>query len=213
MLRKGLIGAVALLSLLLVLAWAGRVQADGTPTPEADQMQMEATPDPHSMDMDGTPMPDSMMDMNGHDQSERIAANGAAVKIVAPQAGAVLHDSNAIVRVETVNWPLGEEGRHWHLYVNGKNQGMSQGNSPALQARDLLPGENMIEVVLSNQLHQELDATDKVTVQVVSADQAAAATAAPDPGPSSGVLVTLLLIGVVVVAILGVGFTVTRKKV
>ena len=96
-----------------------------------------------------------------------------------------------IVRVETTNWPLGEEGHHWHLYVNGKEQGMSQGNSPALQARDLLPGENTIEVVLSNELHQELNATDKITVRFDAGSAAAAA-----PSLSTGVVFVLLGIAV-----------------
>lgn len=170
---------------------SGRAQADGTPTP--DHMQMEGTPEAD----------------HGHNHGERIPANGATVKIISPAHNAVLDRDNVIVRVETTNWPLGEEGHHWHLYVNGKEQGMSQGNSPALQARDLLPGENVIEAVLSNELHQELNTTDMIAVRYAAADSAAAA--AP-PGLSSGVIITLGLIVASVLAILGIGFAVTRKK-
>jgi hypothetical protein len=104
---------------------------------------------------------------------------------------------------------LGEEGHHWHLYVNGKEQGMSQGNAPALQARDLQPGDNVIEVTLSNELHQELNTTDMITVRYEAADSAAATSA---PAIPSGVWIVLVGIVVTVAAILGIGFAMTRKK-
>jgi len=194
MFRKTLIICAGLL-LLIAFGASGRAQADATPTPD------------HMMEMGGTPMPE-----NGH-HHERIPANGAVVKITAPQDGEVLNVPTVIVRVETTNWPLGEEGHHWHLYVNGKEQGMSQGNAPALQARDLQPGDNLIEVTLSNELHQELDATDKITIHY-GADDHAAETPAPSTssGLSSGVIITLGLVVVSVLAILGIGFAVTRKK-
>jgi hypothetical protein len=200
MFRKSLILLAALL--LAVFALAGSAQAEGTPTPEPDHMHREGTPesDHHA---EGTPEAD-----HGHEHGERIDAHGAAVKIVAPQHNAVLDRDTVIVRVETTNWPLGE-GKHWHLYLNGKEQGMSQGNSPALQARDLQPGENIIEVVLSNELHQELNATDMIAVRY-EATGSAASTAAP--ALSSGIVIVLLGIVVAVAAILGIGFAVTRKK-
>jgi hypothetical protein len=198
MIRKSLIVLVALLLFAATFAVAGRAQADGTPTP--DHMMM---------DTDGTPMPP-----DEHDHGDRIPANGASVKIIAPQNGDVLERDNIIVRVETTNWPLGEEGHHWHLYVNGKEQGMSQGNAPALQARDLQPGDNLIEVTLSNELHQELDTVDTITVHYGTADHTADTVTAPTnaPGLSSGVVITLALVLVSVVAILAIGFAVTRKK-
>jgi hypothetical protein len=195
--------AITLVALLFVatFAVAGRVQADATPTP--DHMHMEGTPESDHHD-EGTPEAEAE-----HDHGERIDANGASVKIIAPAPDTVLADNSVIVRVETTNWPLGEAGHHWHLYVNGKEQGMSQGNASSLQARDLQPGENTIEVTLSNELHQELNATDKITVRYAAAGSAAAPAA---PTLSSGVVVVLVGIAVSVAAILGIGFAVTRKK-
>jgi hypothetical protein len=189
MFRK--LSIVLVILMLATFALAGSAQADSTPTPEPDHMHMESTPEAD------------------HDHGERIDANGAAVKIIAPQHNAVLDRDTVIVRVETTNWPLGEEGHHWHLYVNGKEQGMSQGNSPALQARDLQPGDNIIEAVLSNDLHQELNATDMIAVRYEAAGSAASTAA---PALSSGVVIVLLGIVVAVAAILGIGFAVTRKK-
>ena len=185
MFRKSL---VALLGVLLIaFALAGSAQADATPTPD------------HMMEMGG----------DDHDHGARIDANGAAVKIVSPQDGAVLDRTTVIVRVETTNWPLGEDERHWHLRVNGTEQGMSQGNAQALQARDLQPGENTIEAVLSNKLHQELNATHKIIVHYEASDDAAPAAA---PTLSSGVVIVLLGIVIAVAAILGIGFAATRKQ-
>jgi hypothetical protein len=191
MFRKWLIVMIVLL-FVAAFAATGRAQADGTPTPD------------HMMGMDGTPMPP-----DEHDHGERIDANGASVKIIAPQNGDVLERDNIIVRVETTNRPLGEDERHWHLIVNGKEQGMSQGNAPALQASDLQPGENVIEAVLSNKLHQELNATHKIVVRYEPADSAPTTAA---PAIPSGVWIVLVGIVVSVAAILGIGFALTRKK-
>lgn len=109
---------------------------------------------------DGTPTPEA-------DHGERIPAGDASIRIVFPVSGTVLTNNAIIVKVETVNWPLGN-GKHWHLYVNGVAQGMSQGSSPALQAHDLQPGENVLEAVMSNDAHQELDAVARVSVIVTS---------------------------------------------
>lgn len=184
MFRKSLLVIVALL-LLASFASSGRARADGTPTPD------------HTLDTSG----------DSHDHGERIDVNGAAVKIIDPDDGEVLRQPFTIVRVETTNWPLGEAGHHFHLYVNGKEQGMSPGNSSALPVHDLLPGENTIEVVLSNERHQELNATDKITVRFEGGGAAVAA-----PTLSTGVVFVLLGIAVVVLAILGIGYVVTRKK-
>lgn len=204
MLRKSLVAIVGML-LLIAFAFAGSARADGTPTPEPDHGHMEGTPESEHH-TEGTIEA-------GHDHGPRLAANGATVKIIAPQHNAMLDRDSVIVRVETTNWPLGVEGHHWHLLVNGKEQGMSQGNAPALQAHDLQPGENIIEAVLSNELHQELDATHKITVHYATTAQAAETTAAANaPGLSSGVVIVLVGIVAAVAAILGIGFAVTRKK-
>jgi hypothetical protein len=188
MFRKSLIAIIVLL--LAALTFAGGAQADGTPTP--DPRNMSSTPEANDT----------------HDHGDRIEANGAAVKIVSPAHNAALDRDSVTVRVETTNWPLGE-GKHWHLYLNGEEQGMSQGNSLALQARDLQPGENIIEVVLSNDLHQELAATDKITVRY---EAPAGAQTAADLSIPSGALIVLPGIVVAVAAILGLGFALTRKK-
>jgi hypothetical protein len=137
------------LCVITILMTTGCTQPVGAPISTTKPAPTEGTPEA----------------VHHHAQGNRIDAGDALIKIASPQDGAVLKSNSAIVRVETLNWPLGEQGHHWHLYVNGAEQGMSQGNSPALQARDLQPGENTIEVVLSDELHQELNAMDTIVVR------------------------------------------------
>ena len=153
-----------------------------------------------------TPTPEhSMGDEHGGAHCERIDAGDASIRIVSPTCGAVVSSDSVAVKVETTNWPLGE-GKHWHLYVDGKEQGMSQGNSDTLMAHDLAPGEHAIEVVLSNDLHQELDASDHIEIRVEAAETPPAAAA----GDSSLLLVSGIVVAALAVA--GVAFAVARRK-
>lgn len=183
MLRKlsGVLIIVFALALIVPQAWA-----DGTPTPAAEHGHEEGTPEAD----------------HEADHGERVPAGDASIRIVSPSAGAVLTENSAVVKVETTNWPLGE-GKHWHLYVNGQEQGMSQGSSPSLQARDLMVGANVLEAVMSNELHQELDAVAKVIVEVQSVS---ASTAASNTG-----LIVAVAAGAVV-AIGGAALLLMRKK-
>jgi hypothetical protein len=82
---------------------------------------------------------------------------------------------------------------------------MSQGSSDSMAAADLEPGEHVIEAVLSNEEHQELDATDSVTIRVE-----AVAETTPTASDNS-----LLLVGGIVVAVLvvaGVAYAVARRS-
>ena len=155
--------------------------------------------------MQATPtMEHSMGDEHAGEHGDRIDAGYASIRIVAPEDGAAIQGSSAQVRVETSNFPLGE-GRHWHLYVDGKERGMSQGNSDTMAAADLEPGEHLIEVVLSNEQHQELDTTDSVTIRV----EAPAETTSTTSDNSS------LLVGGIVVAALVVAaaaYAVARRR-
>ncbi len=153
---------------------------------------------------DGTPTPEPTHFYTG---------GTPAVRIVSPQDGDVLNDSSVIVQVETTNWLLGEDGRHFHLYVNDQEQGMSQGNNSLVQVRDLQPGDNSLEVVLSDGQHQELNATHKIVIHYNTTDPVAeisTATSALDL--SLGTLIVLVGVVVAVAAILGIGFALTRRK-
>lgn len=153
-------------------------------------MQLDSTPTPAAMPMSGA----------------RLEANGATLKIASPAAGATINDTSVMVRVQTTNLALGADGVHFHLYVDGKVQGMSEGASSAIMAHDLTPGEHTLEVVLANGLHQEMNASDMIKINVKSAS----ADTVSNTTDSSA----LLIIGVVAAAVVigGVGFAITRRK-
>jgi hypothetical protein len=187
------------LSGLLIVGFAltlsvSQAWADGTPTPAA--LHMESTPEIKHGHEEGTPAAD-----HEADHGERIPAGDASIRIVSPADRAVLEDSTVIVKVETTNWPLGD-GKHWHLFVNGQEQGMSQGSSPSLQAHDLMAGANVLEAVMSNELHQELDAVAKVIVQVEQARM----------GATGNVLPIVIGFAAAVMAIGGAALLLLRKK-
>jgi hypothetical protein len=138
-----------------------------------------------------------------HGHGERIDAGDASVRIVSPADGATINSNSVMVEIETTNWPLGE-GKHWHLYVDGSERGMSQGNSDTMVAADLEPGEHVIEVVLSNERHQELDAADEIVIHINAATTQAASV------DNSPLLVGGIVVGVLIVA--GVGFALARRK-
>jgi hypothetical protein len=183
----------------MILLWAtsqSQVQA---------QPLAQATALPTPMIMNGTPMPSGEMG-NMPMGNGSIDAPGATIKILSPANGATLTDSSVIVRVETTNLPLGKDGVHFHLYVDGKVQGMSEGASASLMARDLTAGEHTFEVVLANGLHQELKVSDMIKVNVQSAAPQAAASSADGS--------VLLMVGIVaaLVIISGIGVVVARRK-
>ncbi len=159
-----------------------------------------------SAQADGTPTPQS--------PGARLDANGASVTITFPKNGDVLSVPTVVVRVETTNWPLGEAGHQFRLYVNGQDQGVSQSDSPAMPARDLRPGDNTLEVVLVNEQHQELNATDKINVRYDASGSAPSAPAPLSAAPSlpSNVVIGMLGLAVAAVVALGIGFVLQRKK-
>ena len=62
---------------------------------------------------------------------------------------------------------MGEDGNHWHVYVNGSSWGMVMGRNTSEIVRGLEPGEHQIEVYLSLESHEELEDGDGVTITIV----------------------------------------------
>ena len=189
MLRKSMLMTAA--GLLLAAAFAlSSPAARARNLAEATQVPMPAN---------GTATPDQA-------SSERSDANGATVKIVSPSNGATVHDSSVMVKVETTGLALGSDGVHFHLYVDGKQQGMSEGNNNALVARDLTPGEHTLEVVLANGQHQELNASAMIKINA----QPASTTPVSSTTDFSVVLIAGLVVVIVVIG--GAGFAISRRK-
>jgi hypothetical protein len=104
-------------------------------------------------------------DVEGH--GHRVPNNGAVVRIIAPTSGDTFaRGEEVIVEIETEQFPLGEDGNHWHVYVNGESWGMVMGANYTEVLRGLTPGQHQISVYLSNAAHEDLEDGDAVTITV-----------------------------------------------
>ncbi len=106
-------------------------------------------------------------DSMGHDSEARqfVPNHGAEVHITAPEDGAVYQSSdNVLVKIETTNFVIGEEGKHWHIYVDGSPTMIMGGESYVL--KNLSPGAHQIEVSLSLATHEDLEQGDKISITV-----------------------------------------------
>jgi hypothetical protein len=111
--------------------------------------------------------------MPGHDQAPaRIPNQGAVIRIVSPQDGAVIEPGQEVkVEIETENFELGANGNHWHILVDGQSPRMIMGAMTETILRDLEPGRHEISAHLSNGNHEELLESAMVVVTIAGADQ------------------------------------------
>jgi hypothetical protein len=108
-----------------------------------------------------------------HDEEhQRIPNNGAVIRIVAPVDGTTFQaGDDIIVEVETENFPLSEEGHHWHVFVDGTSWGMVEGGRADQVLRGVESGQHDIAVYLSNSAHEELEEGDTITVTVEEGEE------------------------------------------
>jgi hypothetical protein len=102
------------------------------------------------------------------------------VILVQPSHDQVVYGRSVTVLVKTLNFPINQEGRHWHLWVNG--QLMMMGYSEAL-AVPLAPGHYQICVTLSDGMHGDVGMPDGVNITLKSELSASATTDAPHRFP------------------------------
>lgn len=103
----------------------------------------------------------------GEHSEERIPNDGATIRILAPADGATFAEGEEIVvEVEVENFALGEEGSHWHVYIDGASWGMVVGGDTNQALRGVEPGERLIETYLAGGDHIELEEGDSITVLV-----------------------------------------------
>jgi hypothetical protein len=146
-----LFGVASILTLALTAACASAATPTAAPAPT--EMQMEATAT-GGMDMSGT---DTGMDMDHQDSEETIPNDGAVVRIVSPADGATVSGGDLEVKIEVENFPLGEDGRHWHVYIDGDEVAMVEGKDTSYALHGIAPGEHELKVNLANGQHQNLE--------------------------------------------------------
>jgi hypothetical protein len=106
-----------------------------------------------------------------HSSDERIPNDGAAIRILSPADGATFAEGEDIlVEVEVEGFILGEEGSHWHIYIDGSSWGMVVGNDTDQALSGIAPGEHLLEVYLAGGDHIELMDGDSIHI-VVEASQ------------------------------------------
>jgi hypothetical protein len=102
-----------------------------------------------------------------HAENERIPNEGATIRILAPADGTTFAEGEEIVvEVEVEKFALGEDGNHWHIYIDGTSWGMVTGGDTDQALRGVEPGERLIEVYLAGGDHIELEDGDTITVVV-----------------------------------------------
>lgn len=101
-------------------------------------------------------------------EEERIPnPDGAAVTLLAPADGATFADGEEIiVEVEIDNFAIGEDGNHWHVYIDGTSWGMVMGENTSESIRGLEAGEHLVEVYIAGGDHIEFEEGDSVTITV-----------------------------------------------
>jgi hypothetical protein len=98
-------------------------------------------------------------------------ADAPSLRFVAPTSSQVIGTA-VLLTIETRNFDIPTEGRHWHLWVNGQLQGMVYQPDAII---DLEPGEYVICASLGNTDHADIGMPAGLRLTV----QAAAPGAAP----------------------------------
>ncbi len=155
---KRLLTILLLLFASILAACGGNAGSE----PAADDHDMEEMDDDHDME--------EMGDDHEHDDDaahpDRIANEGAAVRIISPETMSTFSSTDQIlVEIETENFELGE-GNHWHVYIDGASWGMVMGNNTDQPLTNLEPGEHEIAVYLSIDSHEELEEGDAIMVTI-----------------------------------------------
>ena len=107
-------------------------------------------------------------DEHGRADIVMIPNDGASILITAPGGAASFSsEEDVLVEVAVDDFALGDEGNHWHVYVDDVSYGMVMGGSTSQALRGLEPGEHEISVYLSNGGHEELMEGDSILIKVM----------------------------------------------
>jgi hypothetical protein len=165
--NKYLYSLTVILILILVFATACGLSpaAPEQPAGTSEHAVENQGDEEHAMEHQGDA--EHAMEHDEHDSGARIPNNGAVIRITAPEDGAVVKaGDDLVVEVETENFVLGEDGNHWHIYVDGESYGMIEGGDLDYVLRGLEPGQYEISAYLSTGTHEELEEGSSITITV-----------------------------------------------
>lgn len=102
------------------------------------------------------------------EEPERIPnQDGAVIRITSPADGATFKtNEDIVVEVETENFTLGEEGRHWELFVGGASYASVGNGNPDEVLRGLEAGEYEISAFMSLGEHEQFQDGDAITITI-----------------------------------------------
>ncbi|MCB0170308.1 MAG: FixH family protein [Anaerolineae bacterium] len=107
-----------------------------------------------------------------HNHPKQLPNGDAVVRIVSPEDGADFETGSDIrIEIETESFNLGEEGNHWHLYVDDQPGRMIMGEINDAVLRDLEPGQHQISAYLSVGSHEDLEDGAAIAITVVDPGQ------------------------------------------
>ena len=103
-----------------------------------------------------------------HEHGDRIPNEGsAAIRIVSLSDGDMFSvGEDIVVEVEVTDFALGENGSHWHGYVNGESFGMVVGGTLSQVLSGLEAGQHEVSAYLANGDHEEFEEGAMVTIMV-----------------------------------------------
>ncbi len=120
-------------------------------------------------EMDQGNMDEMDHDMEGmeHDVARIPNEGGAAISILSPEDGSTAQfGEQIIVEVAVENFDLGDEGKHWHIYIDGNSWGMVMGQNTEQALTGIDPGEHEIAVYMSIESHEEYEDGDQIHIVV-----------------------------------------------
>ena len=114
-------------------------------------------------------------------------ANAPTIRFSAPVDGSDLYGTGVTISVDIQNFDLSaNEGRHWHLWVNGQLQGMVYQPSTII---DLEPGSYQICASLGDSNHADMGQPAEVLVTVYEAAAGTPTSAPAIPAETVGELI------------------------
>ncbi|MCB0210367.1 MAG: FixH family protein [Anaerolineae bacterium] len=107
-----------------------------------------------------------------HSHPKRLPNGDAVVRIISPEDGASFETgSDVTIEIETESFKLGEEGNHWHLYVDDQPGRMIMGEINDAILRNLEPGHHHISAYLSVGSHEDLEEGAAIAITVIDPGQ------------------------------------------
>ncbi len=154
---------VAILFILLALALAacsGAANNTGVEPAAGEEMD-------NMEEMEGSEHDEDADHDHEHEETERVDNAGATIQILSPADGRRFgSDEDVVVEVEVTNFALGEEGNHWHVYIDGVSWGMVTGQTTTQVLRGIDPGEHELAVYMAGGDHIDLAEGDAITITI-----------------------------------------------